>query len=71
MFGKPILRPHNATVLLWVWNYMMKEDPLTGKPIYKAQGTCNGGKRCGKAGSLWRRHTLHASNNLRAAFTGV
>ena len=52
MFGTPIKRPPGATVLPFVWAYYMKEDPITGEPIYKARGTCNGGKRYGKAITL-------------------
>ena len=49
MFGDPRPRPPQATVLPFVWTYLIKEDPKTGEPIYKARGTCNGGKRYGKA----------------------
>ncbi|KAI2502314.1 hypothetical protein MHU86_12118 [Fragilaria crotonensis] len=49
MFGKPIPRPDHAIVLPFVWNYSIKEDPITGVPKRKARGTCNGGKRYGKA----------------------
>ena len=49
MFGKPIPRPADATVLPFVWTYIIKEDPITGEPIFKARGTCNGGKKYGKA----------------------
>ena len=52
MFGKPIPRPLGATILPFVWAYYMKVDPITGEPIYKARGTCNGGKRYGKAITL-------------------
>ena len=49
MFGDPIARPHLATVLPFVWTYLIKEDPVTGTPIFKARATCNGGKKYGKA----------------------
>ena len=49
MFGAPILRPYLAIVLPFVWTYLMKEDPLTGILRRKSRGTCNGGKRYGKA----------------------
>jgi hypothetical protein len=49
MFGQPIMRPQGATVLPFVWTYITKTDPLTGKIIYKARATCNGGKRFGRA----------------------
>jgi ribosomal protein S12 len=49
MFGEPIPCPHGAIVLPFVWDYMTKEDPLTGLLIMKARGTCNGGKKLGKA----------------------
>jgi hypothetical protein len=47
MFGKPIARPQKATVLPFVWSYLLKDGI---KP--KARGTCNGGKRYGKAVTL-------------------
>jgi hypothetical protein len=47
MFGKPIRRPPKATVLPFVWTYLFKDGV---KP--KARGTCNGGKRYGKAVTL-------------------
>ncbi|KAI2501046.1 hypothetical protein MHU86_13400 [Fragilaria crotonensis] len=52
MFGPPCPRPRDAIVLPFVWTYMLKEDPMTGEPIFKARGTCNGGKRYGKAVTL-------------------
>lgn len=52
MFGNPIKRPPGATVLPFVWAYYMKVDPITDEPIYKARGTCNGGKQYGKAITL-------------------
>lgn len=52
MFGDPIPWPDGATVLPFVWDYLLKVCPLTGNPIYKARGTCNGGKRFGKAVTL-------------------
>jgi hypothetical protein len=47
MFGTPIARPPKATVLPFVWTYLFKDGI---KP--KARGTCNGGKRYGKAVTL-------------------
>jgi hypothetical protein len=47
MFGEPIQRPSKATVLPFVWTYLFKDGI---KP--KARGTCNGGKRYGKAVTL-------------------
>jgi hypothetical protein len=47
MFGAPIPRPSQATVLPFVWTYLFKDGV---KP--KARGTCNGGKRYGKAVTL-------------------
>jgi hypothetical protein len=47
MFGKPINRPLKSTVLPFVWTYLFK-DGITPK----ARGTCNGGKRYGKAVTL-------------------
>ena len=49
MFGDPIPRPKDAIVLPFVWTYMEKEDPITGILNPKSRGTCNGGKRYGKA----------------------
>ena len=49
MFGEPIKCPHGAIVLPFVWDYMTKDDPLTGLLIRKSRGTCNGGKKLGKA----------------------
>ena len=49
MFGDPIPWPDGATVLPFVWAYILKQCPLTGKLIYKARATCNGGLRYGKA----------------------
>ena len=49
MFGAPIKRPAGATVLPFVWAYIIKIDPITGEPVFKARATCNGGKRYGKA----------------------
>jgi hypothetical protein len=47
MFGASIARPPKATVLPFVWTYLFKDGI---KP--KARGTCNGGKRYGKAVTL-------------------
>jgi hypothetical protein len=47
IFGDPIPRPAKATVLPFVWTYLFKDGI---KP--KACGTCNGGKRYGKAVTL-------------------
>jgi hypothetical protein len=47
MFGTPIRRPPKSTVLPFVWTYLFKDGI---KP--KARGTCNGGKRYGKAVTL-------------------
>jgi hypothetical protein len=47
MFGAPIRRPPKSTVLPFVWTYLFKDGI---KP--KARGTCNGGKRYGKAVTL-------------------
>jgi hypothetical protein len=47
MFGTPIARPKQSTVLPFVWTYLFKDGI---KP--KARGTCNGGKRYGKAVTL-------------------
>ena len=49
MFGDPIKCPHGAIVLPFVWDYMTKEDPLTGILIRKSRGTYNGGKKLGNA----------------------
>jgi hypothetical protein len=51
MFGEPCERPDdpNAVILPFVWTYVHKIDPLTGAIVEKARGTCNGGKRHGKA----------------------
>jgi hypothetical protein len=40
MFGAPIRRSRGATVLPFVW--IIKENQLTGEPIYKTRSTCNG-----------------------------
>jgi hypothetical protein len=42
MFGTPVSRPSQATVLPFVWTYLMKDGTTK-----KARGTCNGGKRYG------------------------
>eukprot|EP00536_Pseudo-nitzschia_multiseries_P001454 jgi/Psemu1/180992/e_gw1.18.84.1 len=52
MLGDPIPHTSGMTVLLSVWTYGKKEDPLTGDTIQKSRGTCNGGKRYGKAVTL-------------------
>jgi hypothetical protein len=39
----------NATVLPFVWTYVIKEDPKSGAAILKARGTCKWGKPIGKA----------------------
>ena len=49
MFGDPVRRPSGAIVLPFVWAYSIKIDSISGELIYKARGTCNGGKRYGKA----------------------
>ena len=49
MFAEPIPCPKDAIVLPFVWDYMTKEDPVTGELIMKPRGTCNGGKKLGKA----------------------
>lgn len=38
-----------ATVLPFVWNYVLKQCPLIGKLIYKARGTSDGGPCYGRA----------------------
>lgn len=52
MFGEPTTRPIGATVLPWVWTYVMKEEQNTGIFKPKSRGTCNGGKRYGQAVTL-------------------
>ena len=52
MFGAPIDKHEDMTTLPWVWTYLNKEDPLTGEEQPKSRGTCNGGKRYGKAVTL-------------------
>ncbi len=54
MFGKPIPRPldRDTVILPWVWTYLHKIDPNSLEEVEKARGTCNGGKRYGKAGTL-------------------
>lgn len=52
MFGQPCAPPPGATVLPWVWTYIMKIDPLTNEKVEKARGTCNGGPRYGKVVTL-------------------
>jgi hypothetical protein len=47
MFGAPIRRPPKATVLPFVWTYLFKDGTQP-----KARGTCNGGKRYGRAVTL-------------------
>jgi hypothetical protein len=47
MFGTPIRRPAQATVLPFVWTYLFKDSI---KP--KICRTCNSGKRYGKAVTL-------------------
>jgi Reverse transcriptase (RNA-dependent DNA polymerase) len=49
MFADPVPRPFGATVLPFVWNYLMKLDPVDGTEKRKARATCNGGKQFGKA----------------------
>ena len=49
MFGDPIPWPDGATVLPFVWTYVLKQCPVTGQLIYKARATCNGGPRYGRA----------------------
>ena len=44
MFGELCNLPPGAKVLPWAWNYMYKENPLTGIDKPKAQGTCDCGK---------------------------
>jgi hypothetical protein len=52
MFGDPVKANQWMTILLWVWSYVNKEDPLTGDTIRKSRGTCNGGPRYGAAITL-------------------
>ena len=49
MFGDPIPWPDNATILPFVWTYVLKQCPVTNQLIYKARATCNGGPRYGRA----------------------
>ncbi len=44
MFGDPIPHPEHAIILAFVWNYCIKEGPITGAPKCKACATCHGGK---------------------------
>jgi hypothetical protein len=54
MFGTPCPRPKDreSVVLPWVWTYLHKLDPNTLQEVEKARGTCNGGKRYGRAVTL-------------------
>jgi hypothetical protein len=54
MFGQPCPRPRDneSVVLPWVWTYLHKIDPNTLLEVEKARGTCNGGKRYGRAVTL-------------------
>ena len=47
MFGEPCNPPPKAKVLMWVWTYMYKENPLTRIDKSKAQGTYDDGKHNG------------------------
>ena len=54
MFGEPVPRPRGpTTVLPFVWTYLYKDGTTE-----KARGTCNGGKKYGKAVTL--AHTYAA-----------
>jgi hypothetical protein len=54
MFGQPCPRPTDpdTVILPFVWTYLNKIDPATLSSVEKARGTCNGGKRYGKAVTL-------------------
>jgi hypothetical protein len=65
IFGLPITRPPGAVVLPFVWAYMIKVDPITGKPVYKARGTCNGGKRYGKAITMAETYAMCCSTGMQ------
>lgn len=79
MFGDPIPWPDGATVLPFVWTYILKECPTTDALILKARATCNGGPRYGRAVTMAETYatcveqpacrmywSLTASNNLLA-----
>jgi hypothetical protein len=55
MFGSPIpcqSLDRDAVILPWVWTYLHKIDPNSLEEVEKARGTCNGGKRHGRAVTL-------------------
>ena len=52
MFGDPIPAEEWMIVILWVWTYLQKENPLTGIDAPKARGMCNDEPRYGEAVTL-------------------
>ena len=77
--GDPIPWPDRATVLPFVWTYVLKQCPITGQMINKARATCNGCPRYGRAVTMAETYvtcvkqpacrmywSLTASNNLIA-----
>jgi hypothetical protein len=73
MFGKPIPRPldRDTVILPWVWTYLHKIDPNSLEEVEKARGTCNGGKRYGKAVTLAETYAACVEHPAQRLFWAI
>ena len=73
MFGGPIPRPidRNTVILPWVWTYLHKIDPNTLEEVEKGRGTCNGGKRYGRALTLAETYAACVEHPAQRLFWAI
>ena len=73
MFGTPTPRPidRNTVILPWVWTYLHKIDPNSLEEVEKARGTCNGGKRYGRAVTLAETYAACVEHPAQRLFWAI
>jgi hypothetical protein len=73
MFGEPIPRPldRDTVILPWVWTYLHKIDPNSLEEVEKARGTCNGGKRYGRAVTLAETYAACVEHPAQRLFWAI
>ena len=73
MFGEPRPRSldRDGIVLPWVWTYLHKLDPNSLQEVEKARGTCNGGKRYGKAVTLAETYAACVEHPAQPLFWAI
>jgi hypothetical protein len=74
MFGPPIHRQsldRDTVILPWVWTYLHKIDPNSLEEVEKARGTCNGGKRYGRAVTLAETYAACVEHPAQRLFWAI